>query len=373
VFLESKGDGYVSQVVVKGPRDLEKNVLMKGLCAACGACTNLCPYIDMVKGKAVFIESCGLSEGKCYDSCPRSYIDVPSLDKNIFGSYRKDLALGSNISIKKARAKDREIRSAAQYGGAVSALITYALETRQIDAAVLAKSSNRISAKPTIAKNKKEVLECAGSKYIVCPTVEEVSEAIRQGIGKIGVVGTSCQVTAIRKMQVSNFEIGADKVSLLIGLFCTWAVSPDAYNYIKGLVGPANVVKLDVPPPPSNIFVIQTEAKKIEVPLNEVRKFILPSCNICFDMTNEFADISVGTVEGQEDWNTVIVRTKKSEKLLQGAIDAGIIETKPLEKERFNHLCEASLIRKRRVLTETEAEKMAYLTIREEDRLKIIS
>jgi coenzyme F420 hydrogenase subunit beta len=90
-------------------------------------------------------------------------------------------------------------------------------------------------------------------------------------------------------------------------------------------------------------------------------------------MTNEFADISVGTVEGQEDWNTVIVRTKKGEKLLKKAIDAGVIETKPLEKERFNHLCEASLIRKRRVLTETEAEKMAYLTIREEDKQKIIS
>jgi coenzyme F420 hydrogenase subunit beta len=90
-------------------------------------------------------------------------------------------------------------------------------------------------------------------------------------------------------------------------------------------------------------------------------------------MTNEFADISVGTVEGQEDWNTVIVRTKKGEKLLQNAIKAGIIETKPLEKERLNHLCEASLTRKRRVLTQTETEKMTYLTIREEDKLKIIS
>jgi len=360
--------------VVKGPRDLQKDVLTKGLCAACGACTNLCPYIDMVKGKgAVIIEPCGLSEGKCYDFCPRAYIDVPSLDRLIFGSYRKDLALGSNISVMKARARDNKIRSSAQYGGVVSALITYALETGEIDAAVLAKSQNRISAEPTIARNRKEVLECAGSKYVVCPTVTGVLEAIKQEKDKVGVVGTSCQITAVRKMQASNFEIGADKIGLLIGLFCTWAVSPDAYNYIKDLVGPVNVVKLDVPPPPANIFVIQTEAKKIEVPLGEVRKFILPSCNVCFDMTNEFADISVGTVEGQEDWNTVIVRTKKGEKFLKNAMKAGIIETKPLEKERLDHLCEASLTRKRRVLTETEAEKMAYLTIREEDKSKIIS
>jgi len=328
----------------------------------------------MVKGRgAVIIEPCGLSEGKCYNFCPRAHIDVPSLDKLIFGSHRKDLALGSNISVMKARAKDSEIRLSAQYGGVVSALITYALETGEIDAAVLAKSKDRITAEPTIARNKKEVLECAGSKYIVCPTVTGVLEAIKQEKGKIGVVGTPCQITAVRKMQVSNFEIGVDRVDLLVGLFCTWAVSPNAHNYIRDLVGPAKVVKLDVPPPPANIVVMQTEAKRIEVPLSEVRKFIMPSCNVCFDMTNEFADISVGTVEGEENWNTVIVRTKRGEKILQNAIDAGVIETKPLEKERFDHLSEASLTRKRRVLTETEAEKVAYLTIREEDKSKIIS
>ena len=188
----------------------------------------------MVKGKgAVIIEPCGLSEGKCYNFCPRAYIDVPSLDKLIFGSYRKDLALGSNISVMKARAKDSKIKSSAQYGGVVSALITYALETGKIDAAVLAKSKDKISAEPTIVRNRKEVLECAGSKYIVCPTVTGVLEAIKQEKGKIGVVGTSCQITAVRKMQASNFEIGADKIGLLVGLFCTWAVSPNAYSYIR--------------------------------------------------------------------------------------------------------------------------------------------
>jgi len=363
----------LSQVVVKGSKDLQRSVLTKGLCAACGACTNLCPYIDMVRGRAVLIEPCILSEGKCYNFCPRSYIDVPSLDESTFGSCRKNVAIGSNISVMKARAKDSKIRSVAQYGGAVSALMAYALETGEIDAAVLAKSSNRINAKPIIAKNQKEVLECAGSEYIVCPTVEEVIEATRQGIGKIGLVGTPCQVTAVRKMQASVFKTGADNVNLIIGLFCTWAVSPDAYDYIRSLVGSTNVEKLDVPPPPAKIFVVQTKAKKFEIPLDEVRKFILPSCNICFDMTNEFADISVGTVEGEGDWNTVIVRTKKGKKLVQNAIDAGIIETEPLEKERFNHLCEAALTRKRRVINELEAQKTAYLTIKEEDRQKILS
>ncbi len=357
----------------KGPKDLQKNVLAKELCSACGACTSLCPYIDMVNGKAVLVEPCGLSEGKCYTFCPKACVDVPLLDKTIFGAYRENLALGSNISIIKARATDSEMSSSAQYGGVVSALVTYALETGEIDAAVLAGSRDKIGVEPTIARNRKEVMECAGSKYIVCPTVAGILEAIKQEKGKIGVVGTPCQITAVRKMQASNFEIGADKIGLLVGLFCTWAISPHAHKYIRNLIGPAKVTKLDVPPPPANVFVIQTEAKRIEVPLDTIKKFIMPTCNVCFDMTSEFADISVGTVEGEEDWNTLIVRTKEGERILQGAIDAGVIETEPLEKERLNHLCESSLTRKRRVLTETEAEKTAYLILGEEDKSKMLS
>jgi coenzyme F420 hydrogenase subunit beta len=140
VSLESKRDEQLSSVVVKGPRDLQKNVFANGLCSAGGACTNLCPYIDMVKGRAVLIEPCGLTEGKCYDFCPRAYVDVPLLDRFVFCSYRRNLALGSNISVLKARAKESEVRSSAQYGGVVSALVNCALETGEIDAAVLAKS-----------------------------------------------------------------------------------------------------------------------------------------------------------------------------------------------------------------------------------------
>jgi len=362
----------VSPVVVRGPMDLQKEVFNKGLCSACGACANLCPYIEMAGGRAVMIDSCGLSEGKCYDFCPRTYIDVPTLDEKVFGVYRSDLAIGSSVAVMKAKARDNEIKSIAQYGGVASALTAFALETGEIDTAVLTKSKDRISSKPTIAKSRKDVLECAGTKYVVCPTVTEVVEAIRQGARKIGVVGTPCQVTAIRKMHASKFEIEADKIGLVIGLFCTWALSPQAYDYLMELAGSRNVVRLDVPPPPANIFVIETEEERVEAPLDEIRKFIMPSCNVCFDMTNEFADISVGTVEGDEDWNTVIVRTGLGEKFFQRAKEAGIIETVPLEKERFDHLCEASLNRKRRALKEMESRKISYLIVREEDRSKLI-
>jgi len=364
----------VYRIEIKGPRELQNEVLDKELCSACGACTNLCPYIDMVAGRAVMIEPCNLSEGKCYDFCPRTYIDVPTLDNDLFGTYRSDLRIGSNIMVIKARARDDEIKSAAQYGGVVSALVTYALESGEIEAAVLAGASiDQINPKPTVVRNRSDVLQCAGSKYIVCPTITEVLEAAKKTTGKIGLVGTPCQVTSVRKMQASKFETAADKIGLVIGLFCTWALLPQAQDYIKDLVGSVNLVKFDVPPPPANMFIIETETKKVEVSLDEMRRFIMPACNVCFDMTSEFADISVGTVEGAADWNTVIVRTGFGKELFRQAREAGIIETAPLEKERLDHLYEASLNRKKKVLKEMESKKISCLIIREEDRSKLLS
>jgi coenzyme F420 hydrogenase subunit beta len=68
------------------------------------------------------------------------------------------------------------------------------------------------------------------------------------------------------------------------------------------------------------------------------------------DMTAELSDISVGTVEGKEGWNTVVIRTAIGESLLRRAKKAGIVETRSLPKNNLDHLIEASLLKKRRAL-----------------------
>jgi coenzyme F420 hydrogenase subunit beta len=83
-------------------------------------------------------------------------------------------------------------------------------------------------------------------------------------------------------------------------------------------------------------------------------------------MTAELSDLSVGTVEGKEGWNTVIVRTAVGENLLRRARKAGIIETKSLPKDNLKHLIEASLLKKRRALDalkERGGIEKGYLTL----------
>ena len=103
-----------------------------------------------------------------------------------------------------------------------------------------------------------------------------------------------------------------------------------------------------------------------QIPVDDIRPFIRPSCRVCLDMTAELSDISVGTVEGKEGWNTVIVRTAKGEDLLTRAKKAGVIEIRPLTKNNLSHLKEASLLKKRRALdslNEKGGGEKAYFTL----------
>lgn len=69
-------------------------------------------------------------------------------------------------------------------------------------------------------------------------------------------------------------------------------------------------------------------------------------------MTSEFADISVGSVEGIEGWNTVIVRTDTGAELMEMARTKGKLESDKLPGENLAHLKEAALLKKKRALQE---------------------
>ena len=78
----------------------------------------------------------------------------------------------------------------------------------------------------------------------------------------------------------------------------------------------------------------------------------MPGCAHCLDMTAEFTDISVGTVEGTEEWNTVIVRTQEGAELMELARGKGKIEAQALPEANLAHLKEAAMNKKKRALGE---------------------
>jgi coenzyme F420 hydrogenase subunit beta len=355
--------------VNKGLKALEEKVLGRDLCAACGACLSLCPYLRSFKGRVVKLDDCNLVDGRCFAYCPRTEVNLDEVYQKIFGKKYEEIELGPVRKIMMARAKDSFWAKKAQTGGVVSALIDFALRESVVQAAVLTPRNGNLLPEGKIIKGRKEILRCAGSSYVSGPTLEALNKGPWKGEERIGIVGLPCQVLALARMKASTLEkkTPIDRVDLVIGLFCTWALDYRPFiTFVNKQVGSRPIKKLNITPPPKRILEVTAGVESYQLPVDDIRPFIRPSCRVCLDMTAELSDISVGTVEGKEGWNTVIVRTAKGEDLLTRAKKAGVIETRPLTKNSLSHLKEASLLKKRRALdalNEEGGEEKAYFTL----------
>ena len=358
-----------AEKVNKGLKGLEEKVFDRGLCTACGACLSLCPYLRSWKGRVVKLDHCNLEEGRCFAYCPRTEVDLDRVYKNTFGKTYEEIEMGPVRRILMARAKDSLWTKKAQTGGVVSSLIDFALREGVIQAGILTPRDGDLLPQGRIIKGRKEILSCAGSSYVSGPTLEALNRGPWKGDERIGIVGLPCQVLALARMKTSTLEkrTPIDRVDLVMGLFCTWALDyKPLMAFLNERVDGRPIKKLNITPPPERILEVTSGGTLYRIPVDDIRSFIRPSCRVCLDMTAELSDISVGTVEGKEGWNTVIVRTAKGENLLKRAKNAAVIETRPLPKDNLSHLKEASLLKKRRALDALKEKggiEKAYFTL----------
>jgi coenzyme F420 hydrogenase subunit beta len=348
----------------KACQELEKNVINKGLCALCGACIGLCPYIVVHRGRVVVRDTCNLSEGRCRAFCPRVSLDLDELSQAVFGMPYTWDGMHRVLDIVMARAADSTLKARAQDAGTVTVLTRYALEEGLIDSAVMTRFEDKAFPQTGVVSDGEALLGYTRSNYMAVPVLEAFNRAVAEPERKrIGVIGTPCQTLALARMRRARLEEqnGIERLELVIGLFCTWALSfPDFAEFLKKEI-PDPVVKYKIPPPPANVMQVFTESARIDVPLDRIMPFVRPACRLCHDLTSEFADLSVGAVEfadtpddgSQGDaqaWNTVIVRTQKGMRLLDGARRKGIIETGELPEKTLDHLRYAARNKKKRAL-----------------------
>jgi coenzyme F420 hydrogenase subunit beta len=177
--------------------------------------------------------------------------------------------------------------------------------------------------------------------------------AVQQGYQRIGVVGTPCQMVAAAQMKANFLGKAAHRIplSLTVGLFCNWAL--DTRQLIKLLsqkLDVSRIVSMDIPPPPDDALVLDTEDGSMRISLSEIKPSIPHTCFICPDMTAELADVSVGMFEGRSGWNTVILRSDKGRELIEQARRQGLIETADFPAESQQHLSRAAANKKERAL-----------------------
>jgi coenzyme F420 hydrogenase subunit beta len=341
----------------KGLKELKEEVLGTEVCTGCGTCVSLCPNIISIEDRIAAIGDCRVGSGRCYRYCPRT-IPLPEFEDRLFGDvgYRGPVAPYLKYWMAQSTLPEKQ---AFQYGGVVTALLLQALEQGLINCAVVTRAIGNFPL-PISVSSSKGIVGAGRSKFALSPTNKETNSSALNPRHRIGVVGLPCQSTGLRRRQLMPGEEAHQEgeVSLNIGLFCTWAVSQKGWRSIVNQhVGKTTIKKIDIPPPPANIMEINTAKKRIVIPLDEVKGYVRSACQVCLDMTAENADLSVGMVEGREKYNTVIVRTELGKSLLESAVKAKYVKVSPLDDERWKHLNQASINKKKRAIAEAEKRK----------------
>jgi coenzyme F420 hydrogenase subunit beta len=339
-----------------GQKELEEQVLGAGFCTGCGACVGLCPYQAIYHDRTVTLHSCDLAQGRCYACCPRTPADLDDLRRKLYEETDCTPELGALKGYFIACAADEGVRRRAQHGGTVTALMALALREGLIDAAVLAGEGEGLLPRSVTITNAEVAAKMGKSRFVVSPTVAEFNRICRGDAAKIGVVATPCQALALAKMRtqpLSADESGIEKLHLVVGLFCGWALSwQKLAALLKAKTDLARVTGMDIPPSRYHTLEVYTRGETIRVSLDDVNPCVREACHSCGDMTAEFSDLSVGSArlpegwEAARSWNQVIVRTQRGMDLLELARRRGVLEFRATPPGNLEKLKAASLGKK---------------------------
>jgi len=315
---------------------LGRNVL-PSLCIGCASCVVVCPFncLDYVDEKPFLARECK-SCGICAQICPRYRLSIPNLEQFVFGRERKydeDFGIFRRIVI--AQATDQKIRKVCQDGGVVTALLVYALNEGLIDSAVLSCVDQIVPLKavPKLATTKKEIMDCAGTRYTYSPSMLALKEAILLKRKNLAFVGTPDQIQAFRMIQTLPLKKFSEAVVFTFGVFCS-----ECFTY-EGLIRQliqkelkidlAEVAKINIK---GKLLVTTRSGKVNEISLKEAKKHVRKCVTQCSDFSSELADVSVGGL-GLEGWTFTVLRTEKGLEIFKEAEEKGLIQARPVGEE----------------------------------------
>lgn len=182
-----------SETVLKASQRLYDEVITTGLCTLCGACIGLCPYFGMNlrRGAIRRIDPCERDEGRCYQYCPRTDTDMDAVYRRILGvPYDQDkIDIGVVRDIFLAKSSDADILKKGQDGGVVTTLLWAAMKEGIIDCAVETKMAEDKSPVGFLARNKEELLQCAGNSYEPGAVFETLNRIPRDSSDNLAIVG----------------------------------------------------------------------------------------------------------------------------------------------------------------------------------------
>jgi formate dehydrogenase subunit beta len=238
-----------------------------------------------------------------------------------------------------ARSSDDGILNKSEYGGLVTALLKFALESKMVDAvlAVKARGGDRYDGIPVLITDPEAVVETAGSLHCASPNIARFLKEYLNGAFdmKIAVVCKPCDARAIIEL-AKRTQVNMDNL-ILVGLNCTGTLPPAGAKQMfreEFGVDPADVVREDLEEGKLTITLKGgTEKQKDLGELEEKGYGRRENCRRCDVNIPVMADIACGKW-GTDDKDTTFVEVcaEKGSELVDRAIEAGHIKVEKPSK-----------------------------------------
>lgn len=339
IFKDLKIETFSGDITkIKSIYEPVEVIFEQEICSGCGLCAGICPVncitIENGFGK-VDTDTC-IRCGLCYYVCPRSYLPIKSIHmhQGDVQEIKNMGKVGPFLKAFSARTKIPEIREICQDGGISSTCLYYLFDKNIIDRALGAKmSEDPWRPEPYLMKTKEDVLLTSGTKYVNNPNLSLLNDAELRD-KNLAVVGVPCQMQALLKSKIYDINLPSLKNILYrIGIFCM-----ESFPYNEGFLKiceKLNVNVLDVKKTDINkgkFFVYTKSGEELTIAIKDISNLAREDCEVCYDLTSESADISVGSIGAPSGWNFVLIRTPKGEELYNALIENDLIESKHAEE-----------------------------------------
>ena len=346
------------------------------LCLGCGACAYVCPeqkvrlINDLEDGirPVVATDAC-VSCAQCLEVCPAFENDHREINARAGAMAELRAAFGPVLAVWEGHATDPEVRRAGSSGGLLTALSLYGLERARMHGVL---QVGMDPADPTrnrtkLSRSRAELLANTGSRYAPASVCDGL-HLVERAPGPCVVVGQPSEVTALRKAHRLRPKL-AEKTGLVLSFFCAGSpsrkgtlellramrIKPEEVDHLRyrgnGWPGTFAVTlkgsghRHQQRPQPTHEMTYRESWGFIQA----FRPF---ATHLCPDGSGEDADLSCGDpwyreiAPGEPGSSLVVVRTRRGERWLQDAMQAGYVTLRRAETWKLTR-SQRNLITKR--------------------------
>lgn len=325
------------------------SIVNSKLCLSCGACDAICSHnaisFQETVGGYLFPKineelctGCGL----CFKVCPGN-----GLGSTLSKRLPEDIFKGTISFCTVGKATNEIVFKNSQSGGAVTAVLNYLFDTKQIEYAIVATMNQNSPPRgePILINSTEQLFEPQKSKYTPIPILRKLKD-LKNSDKAIAIVGLPCHMHGLLKL--INLVPNLKKLHFIkLGLICERIMTTTAIDYLcskSNLKQPNGVIFKDKQYGyPGDIVVSDSNSSKFIIDRSfrkHMKDFFTPArCRICFDKFNIFADLVFGDPHGidgidkQNGESLIIVRSPTGENILKEVIKHNFVKMRNIKTE----------------------------------------